>query len=94
MLSLTRSYRPAGRAAEFEALFAVRGPWWCLVQGQPGHLGTLVVASGDGTYLVTDSWESEPAYETFAARFAADRASIDAYATAMSEPWLIPTYAG
>ena len=93
MLSLTRSYRPAGRAAEFEALFAGRGPWQSLVAGQPGHLRTLVVAAADGEYLVTDQWSTQRDYARFAACYAADRATIDAYATAMCVPWSIPTLA-
>ena len=93
MLSLTRSYRPAGRAAEFEALFAGRGPWLDLVSGQPGHVGTVVVAAGDDEYLVTDVWATQRDYARFAACYAADCASIAAYATAMCEPWLTSTSA-
>ena len=92
MLSLTRHYRPAGRSAEFEALFAVGGPWWSLVQGQPGHVRTLVVAAGDGEYAVTDAWASERDYQNFAARNAADKASLDAYAAALHvEPVVAPS---
>ena len=93
MLSLTRSYRPAGRAVEFEALFALRGPWWCLVNGQRGHVRTLVIRAGEDAYLVADLWACERDYATFAARYAADRASIEAYANAMSEPWSTSTLA-
>ena len=83
MLSLTRSYRPAGRSAEFEALFALRGPWWWLIHDAPGHLTTLVTALGDDEYLVTDLWATQRDYANFAARNAADKASIEAYAAAL-----------
>ena len=83
MLSLTRSYRPCGRTAEFEAIFAARGPWRLLVAGQPGHLRTLVVARGDDEYAVSDLWASERDYQNFAARNAADKATIEACAAAL-----------
>src|SRR3954451_17747392 len=51
----------------FEQMYGPDGEWARFFSRGPGYLGTELLASGEGRYLLIDRWFSRAAYETFLA---------------------------
>ena len=63
-----------GRRADFEAAFAVEGPWWKLLHEADGYLRTECCCEFPGSlqYRVRDFWSWHRNFEVFRARFHAE----------------------
>jgi heme-degrading monooxygenase HmoA len=54
-------------AEAFERVYGPDGEWAAFFRGGEGYLGTELLASDGGRYLLIDRWASRAAYEAFLA---------------------------
>ena len=68
-----------GLENDFEAVYGPGGTWAQFFRRGPGYIGTelLRYASAPGQYFTIDRWQSQTAFESFQARFAAGYKAID-----------------
>ena len=61
-----------GSVEAFEAVYGSDGEWARFFGGAEGYVGTELLGSAEGRYLVIDRWRSAADYETFLAANAAE----------------------
>ena len=62
----------SGSVEAFEAVYGSDGEWARFFGGADGYVGTELLGSADGRYLVIDRWRSAADYEAFLAAHAAE----------------------
>jgi heme-degrading monooxygenase HmoA len=67
------------RREEFERHYGPNGCWAALFRRSPGYVETLLLRdpANPRRYITIDRWESEAAYRSFRARFAAEYTELD-----------------
>lgn len=75
----------AGKATEFERVYAADGEWAQLFARSPDYRGTELLRSAGGeSYLVIDRWTSAVAFGAFRERWSSEYEALDRACAALT----------
>lgn len=78
-------FRPQrGCEAAFEEAYRASGPWAKLFSRSTGYLGTELLRSEDGFYVVVDRWASRISFDEFQKTFLHDYRALDEACAALT----------